>query len=291
MQPDAGPRSVRLRVASLGLALTLALGAVAVPGFTSFGSGVSAAPESATSGQVRPPRGATPTPGAPTAAPRPPRGATSTPRPATVAPRPATSTPRPATATPRRATATPARATATPRRATATPRPASTRPPRGSTPTPYVTPTTAPRPGTTGSYGCPDGTELQMLRLINDFRAQNGVGPVTLSPTLTNAAEFHSRDMAARNYFSHDLPGIGTWSANIGNHGYRPATRAETIAAGYSDAQRTFQQWVNSPGHRSNMLNPSLTAIGIGAAYGASSTYGTYWTTTFGGTVDSRLAC
>jgi uncharacterized protein YkwD len=130
-----------------------------------------------------------------------------------------------------------------------------------------------------------------MLRLINDYRARNGVGPVTLSPTLTNAAEFHSQDMATRNYFSHDLPGVASWSGNIANHGYPYGTMAENIAAGYSDAARTFQGWVDSPPHRANMLNGNLHAIGIGAAYGSGTQYGTYWTTTFGGTVDATLSC
>lgn len=130
-----------------------------------------------------------------------------------------------------------------------------------------------------------------MLGLINDFRAQNGVGPLTLSSTLTAAADFHSKDMANRNYFSHDLPGIGTWSQNISNYGYTGGTRAENIAAGHSDAASTVNQWINSPGHRANMLNPNLTAIGIGSAYGPNSQYGTYWTNTFGGTVDSPLSC
>ena len=130
-----------------------------------------------------------------------------------------------------------------------------------------------------------------MLGLINDFRAQNGVGPLTLSPTLTNAAEFHSQDMANRNYFSHDLPGIGSWSDNISNNGYYDGNRAENIAAGYSSAADTVNQWINSPGHRTNMLNANLTAIGIGSAYSPNSQYGTYWTNTFGGSVDSVLSC
>lgn len=156
--------------------------------------------------------------------------------------------------------------------------------------------TTAPAPAqpstpsnnqspTTPSGGCLDGEEAYMLQLINNFRAQNGLGPVTLSSTLTAAADYHSADMANRNYFSHDLPGIGSWSQNISNHGYSGGTRAENIAAGNAGAQATFDQWVNSPGHRANMLNPALSAIGIGRAQGGD--YGTYWTTTFGGTVDS----
>ncbi len=191
---------------------------------------------------------------------------------------------------PRGGTATP-RATTTPS-TQATGQTTSTRPPRGGTATPAPTrPATQTPTGTTGQYGCPSAEELLMLRLINDYRARNGIGPVTLSPTLTNAAEFHSRDMAARNYFSHDLPGIASWSQNITNHGYSAGTRAENIAAGYGDAQRTFDQWVNSTPHRTNMLNPNLRAIGIGAAYGAGTQYGTYWTTTFGGPVDTQLSC
>lgn len=187
------------------------------------------------------------------------------------------------------ATATPVRTYTQP---TATRATRTTPAPTVTVAAPQPTATTAAQPpATTGSYGCPTGEELAMLGLINNFRAQNGVGPLTLSPTLTNAAEFHSRDMAARNYFSHDLPGIGTWSQNISNHGYPYGTRAENIAAGYSAASSTFNQWVNSSGHRANMLNANLTAIGIGAAYGAGSAYGTYWTTTFGSPVDSRLYC
>jgi len=191
----------------------------------------------------------------------------------------ATSTPVRATDTPVRATSTPVRATATPVRATSTPRAT-------------VAATATQRPTTGGgSSACPTGEELVMLALINDFRAENGVGPLTLSPTLTAAADFHSQDMANRNYFSHDLPGIGTWSQNISNYGYGGGTRAENIAAGYSDAARTVDGWINSPGHRTNMLNPNLHAIGIASAYNANSQYGTYWTNDFGGTVDSAMSC
>lgn len=150
-----------------------------------------------------------------------------------------------------------------------------------------TTPTTNNPSPTTPSGGCLDGEEAYFLQLINNFRAQNGLGPVTLSATLTAAADYHSTDMANRNYFSHDLPGIGSWVDNIRNAGYSGGTIAENIAAGNGSAQATFEQWANSAGHRANVLNPSLTAIGIGRAYSAGSTYGWYWTTTFGSGVDS----
>ncbi|HEV2108963.1 MAG TPA: CAP domain-containing protein [Thermomicrobiales bacterium] len=130
-----------------------------------------------------------------------------------------------------------------------------------------------------------------MLALINGYRAANGLTPLQMTQTLSNAAEFHSVDMASMNYFSHTLSsGLG-WSENMTAFGYGYETsRAENIAAGNATAATTFQQWVTSPAHNANILNPNLSAIGIGRAYGAASDFGYYWTTTFGGVVDGA-AC
>ncbi len=98
--------------------------------------------------------------------------------------------------------------------------------------------------------------------------------------------------MATKNYFSHTLSGGVTWSQNIANHGYTYSTyKGENIAAGYATAQQTFTQWKNSSGHNANMLNGNFKAIGIGRAYGATSTYKWYWTTTFGGYQDAAVTC
>jgi len=158
----------------------------------------------------------------------------------------------------------------------------------GSAPVATTAPA-APAPVQTGA--CRDGEEWAMLSLINDYRAANGLGPVQMTQTLSNAAEYHSADMASKDYFSHTLADGTSWSQNMTNFGYDYSTyRAENIAAGYAAAAATFEQWRTSPGHNANMLSASLTAIGIGRAYGANSTYGTYWTTTFGGVVDGA-AC
>ncbi|MDQ3263607.1 MAG: CAP domain-containing protein [Myxococcota bacterium] len=72
--------------------------------------------------------------------------------------------------------------------------------------------------------------------------------------------------------------------------GRRPptgGTRAENIAAGNATAEGAFTQWRNSAGHNTNMLNGDYRVIGIGRGYDAASTYGWYWTTTFGGQVDA----
>jgi len=144
----------------------------------------------------------------------------------------------------------------------------------------------------TASGYCADAEERYFLKLINDYRAQNGRGPLRLTKTLGAAADHHSVDMASKNYFSHTLAGGITWSQNISNHGYTYSTyKAENIAAGSATSTATFTQWKNSSGHRANMLNANFTAIGIGRAYGASSTYKWYWTTTFGGYQDAAFTC
>ena len=135
---------------------------------------------------------------------------------------------------------------------------------------------------------CAEPEELAFLKLINDYRAQNGLGPLVLTQTLGAASEHHSVDMAVNNYFAHILFDGTDWSQNMTNYGYTYNTyRGENLAAGNESASATFTQWKNSAGHNANMLTPNYTAIGIGRAYGATSTYKWYWTTDFGGYTDA----
>jgi uncharacterized protein YkwD len=139
---------------------------------------------------------------------------------------------------------------------------------------------------------CPDSQEWAFLFLINDYRSQYGLPALTLSRTLGAAAEQHSRDMANENYFNHTLSDGTSWSDNIRNHGYDADTAlGENIAAGRSAASDVFDLWVNSTTHRENMLSPSFVAIGIGRASNSDSTFGWYWTTTFGGKTDDQPNC
>ena len=138
----------------------------------------------------------------------------------------------------------------------------------------------------------PDSTECGFLGLINDYRADNGLRALTLSATLGAAAEHHSRDMAKNNVFSHTLSNGTTWQQNILDHRYLAGpTTAENIAAGRSSARGAFSLWVSSPGHRANMLDPGLYAIGIGRSYNEASKYGWYWTTTFGARSSRTITC
>lgn len=135
-----------------------------------------------------------------------------------------------------------------------------------------------------------DAEEQGVVKLINDYRAQNGLGALRVSLALTRAADWMSADMAAKNYFSHtDSSGRDPF-ARMSSFGYGYNTfRGENIAAGYGDAARTFNLWRNSPSHNAAMLSPNFSVLGISRAYSASTTYKWYWTTNFGGVVDTLL--
>ena len=133
-----------------------------------------------------------------------------------------------------------------------------------------------------------DEEEQRFLELLNEHRAANGRSPLSACTSLNRAAQGHSEDMRDQSYFDH-----------TGLDGSSPSDRAcdacylscrstgwgENIAAGNSDAEGTFDQWVNSPGHNANMLGSNFVVVGIGRATGGGR-YGAYWTTVFGGAAD-----
>jgi uncharacterized protein YkwD len=116
----------------------------------------------------------------------------------------------------------------------------------------------------------------QVVELVNDYRGQAGCAPVSVESHLTAAAQEHSDDMSQRNYFSHDTPEGEPFDQRIEDAGYS-SPGAENIAQGTTTAAQTMQLWMNSSGHRRNILNCSLTKIGVGVA-----TNGWYWTQDFG---------
>jgi uncharacterized protein YkwD len=135
-----------------------------------------------------------------------------------------------------------------------------------------------------------DSEEQAFLVLINNYRAQNSLGPLTACTSLNRAAQGHSDDMRDQNYFSHTgLDNSTPWDRACDGcymQGCGPSTAmAENIAAGNSGAQGTFSQWQNSPGHNANMLGANFTMIGIGRATGGGM-YGVYWTNVFGGNTE-----
>ena len=132
--------------------------------------------------------------------------------------------------------------------------------------------------------------DIEVIRLINAYRIQNGLNALTASPGLTRAAMFHSNWMADRNCFSHQCGFEPDFGQRLINANYRWQWAAgENIAAGLSNAQRTFQLWVNSPGHNKNMLDPRWRAVGVKRAYNSQAQYRYYWTVDFGDSVDGDL--
>lgn len=131
-----------------------------------------------------------------------------------------------------------------------------------------------------------DSEQSAFLTLINNYRAQNGAGPLQISVALQNASQWMSGDMAAKGYFSHtDSLGRDPFR-RMADFGYSYAPAGENIAAGNASAQSTFNQWQASSGHQANMLNAGYKVIGIGRVYNSASPYRWYWTTNFGGVVD-----
>lgn len=142
--------------------------------------------------------------------------------------------------------------------------------------------------GCSGATVKMDSNEKRMLDLHNRRRAGTGLPGFCVHPALQRAAEAHTRDMIDRDYFSHNTKGSGkTSAARIRSAGYGYRTAGENIAWGsgsLGSPASIFKSWMNSPGHRANILNKNFKEIGIGAAKGTYKSYGgaTVWTADFG---------
>jgi uncharacterized protein YkwD len=126
----------------------------------------------------------------------------------------------------------------------------------------------------------------QVLRLTNLERRRVGLNPLRLHPKLGKAAQAHSRDMGSRDFFSHTGSNGSSLGDRIRRVGYRYSYAAENIAASASSPQQVVNLWMNSPGHRANILTPKLKHIGIGYYYvsndAGNEQWGHYWTQKFG---------
>ena len=118
--------------------------------------------------------------------------------------------------------------------------------------------------------------EQEVIRLVNEIRVQNGLGRLTYDWELGRVARYKSQDMHDNRYFSHTSPVYGTPFQMIRSFGISYRSAGENIARGQASPQAVVNAWMNSPGHRANILNPSFTRIGVG--YVAD---GHYWTQMF----------
>lgn len=125
----------------------------------------------------------------------------------------------------------------------------------------------------------PDSTlsfEAEVVRLVNEIRAQNGLKPLTANWELSRVARYKSEDMVSNRYFSHTSPTYGTPFQMIRAFGLSYKTAGENIAYGYRTPAAVVDAWMNSSGHRANILNAGYTQIGVGY-----SPNGHYWTQMF----------
>ncbi len=118
--------------------------------------------------------------------------------------------------------------------------------------------------------------EKEVVRLVNEIRVQNGLKALTEDWELSRVARIKSQDMKDNNYFSHTSPVYGTPFQMIKNFGISYRSAGENIAKGQSTPQSVVNSWMNSSGHRANILNPAYTHIGVGYV-----TSGKYWTQMF----------
>ncbi|MEU8526665.1 CAP domain-containing protein [Streptomyces sp. NPDC048629] len=139
------------------------------------------------------------------------------------------------------------------------------------------------RPTVTRTLG--DVVETRRLRLedevvilVNDRRRAAGLAPLRVDERLRASSRAHSKDMYARGFFAHETPEGVRPADRMRTAGY-PAPAAENIARGQQNAPAVVRAWMNSPGHRANILRKGLVTIGVGVflAHG-----GPWWTQNFG---------
>ena len=180
---------------------------------------------------------------------------------------------KPAT-TPAKKPATKAPATKAPTTKAPTTKAPTTKAPTTKAPT--TTPTTAPvtKPVESTSF------ETEVVTLTNSYRTANGCGALRIDSRLVAAARAHSTDMVTNNFFSHTGSNGSTFVQREAAAGYTTGASAENIAWGYRSPQEVVNGWINSAGHRANILNCGSVAVGVGVAYKADGT--PYWTQDFG---------
>jgi uncharacterized protein YkwD len=111
--------------------------------------------------------------------------------------------------------------------------------------------------------------------MISGYRQNNGLGPVTIDPTLMQMAQTQAQGMAARDKVDHDTK--GEFAKRIKSAGFDQKVSVENISAGYHTLAEAFSGWRDSPPHRANMLKDGVTRMGIAAVYTPNSKYKVFW--------------
>ena len=139
---------------------------------------------------------------------------------------------------------------------------------------------------TTQYPGCtavadPDAWRDEVLQIVNQERTSRGLSALAQNSTLDGQAESYACEMIYYDFFDHENPVTGgTLADRADESGYDYVAMGENIAVGQQSPTEVMQSWMNSEGHRANILSPIYTEIGIGVRAGGQ--YGTYWVQVFG---------
>jgi uncharacterized protein YkwD len=150
-------------------------------------------------------------------------------------------------------------------------------------------PTTTPGPTTTAGefVHCrvptdEDAWASEVLQYVNDERVSRGLPALKPDAGLAEQADVHACAMIDYNFFDHTNPVTGSTPADrFAASGFKGYTCGENIAAGQLTPAQVVTEWMNSPGHRSNILSADFTHLGVGIRQGGR--YGIYWVQLFGG--------
>ncbi len=121
-----------------------------------------------------------------------------------------------------------------------------------------------------------DSFESEVIRLVNEIRLKNGLKELKVNWELSRVARYKSQDMHDKKYFSHTSPTYGSPFDMMKSFGISYRAAGENIAMGQRTPQQVVDAWMNSSGHRANILNASYTQIGVGFVAD-----GYYWTQMF----------
>lgn len=121
--------------------------------------------------------------------------------------------------------------------------------------------------------------ENQVITLVNQERSRRGLQTLKQGSTLSYVARLKAQDMVNKNYFSHTSPTYGSPFTMMQYYGLRYSAAGENIAYGQPSAQAVMNAWMNSAGHRANILSAAYTYIGVGCAKKSNGTL--YWTQEF----------
>ncbi|UOO38725.1 SafA/ExsA family spore coat assembly protein [Oscillospiraceae bacterium CM] len=121
--------------------------------------------------------------------------------------------------------------------------------------------------------------EQQVIDLVNRNRVSAGLAPLAANWELSRVARYKSQDMINKGYFGHTSPTYGSPFKMMEDFGIHFTAAGENIAYGQRSPQEVMNAWMNSPGHRANIMSPIYNQIGVGVAKASNGTF--YWTQEF----------